>query len=89
MTGSARPLIAWAAFLLTLLCVVLAVVTMRANGLLLLGTVFLAIGVWATGAYRWSWWCADDETSRRLTAVDEELDFIDSVITDVEQLDRR
>lgn len=56
MTGSARPLIAWAALVLTLLCVVLAVVVGRANGLLVLATVFAVVFAWAVGAFtRWFW----------------------------------
>ena len=89
MTGSARPLIAWIALLFTVLCVVIAVVTMRANGVLILAGVFLAVWVWAIGAHRWSFWFADEEMSGRLGAVDEQIDFADSVMADVERLGRR
>lgn len=56
MTGSARPLIAWIALLLTLLCVVLAVVTLRANGLLVLALIFAAVFTWAVGAFSRGFW---------------------------------
>lgn len=56
MTGSARPLIAWVALLLTLLCVVLAVVTVRANGLLVMATIFAAVHAWAVGAHKKNFW---------------------------------
>lgn len=86
MTGSARPLIAWAALLLTLLFVVLAVVAGRANGLLVLATVFAGVFVWALGAHRASWWVADEEASRRYDAIDAEIDFVDSVLSDIGSL---
>ncbi|WP_181158123.1 hypothetical protein [Microbacterium sp. MYb64] len=56
MTGSARPLIAWVALLLALLCVVLAVVTMRANGLLVMALIFAAAFAWAVGAFTRGFW---------------------------------
>lgn len=56
MTGSARPLIAWVALLLTLLCVVLAVVTMRANGLLVLALLFTVVFTWAVGGFTRGFW---------------------------------
>lgn len=88
-TGTARPLIAWAALLLTVLCVVLAVITTRANGLLILATVFLVVWVWAIGAHRRSWWLADDATSRRLDDVDQDIAFIESVDADLAALTRK
>ncbi|UGS27616.1 hypothetical protein K8F61_05350 [Microbacterium resistens] len=60
-TGSARPLIAWVSLLLTLLCLVLALVGMRANGLLLLATVFAVVLVWAVGGFRSDFWAGRDE----------------------------
>ncbi|MBS1674451.1 MAG: hypothetical protein JSS74_10850 [Actinobacteria bacterium] len=59
------------------------------NGVLVIGTVSLGVAIWATGAWRWSWWCADEVTSRRLGAVDRELDFIESVNADIDSLNRR
>lgn len=56
MTGSARPLIAWAAFLLTFLCVVGAVVSMRANGLLVLALLFTVVFTWAIGGFTRGFW---------------------------------
>ena len=56
MIGSARVVIAAAAFLLALLCVVLAFVAGVANGLLILATVFAVIFAWAVGALRASFW---------------------------------
>lgn len=56
MTGTARPVIAWIALLLTVLCVVLAVVTMRANGLLVLALIFAFTFAWAVGALTRAFW---------------------------------
>lgn len=56
MTGSARPLIAWVSLLLTLLCVVLAVVVGRANGLLILALFFTAVFTWAVGGFTRQFW---------------------------------
>lgn len=54
--GSARPLIAVASLLLTVLCLVLVVVRMQADGVLILATVFAGVHVWAIGAHRKSFW---------------------------------
>lgn len=51
-TGSARPLIALASAVLTLLCVALAVALGVANGLLLLATIFVVVHAWALGFIR-------------------------------------
>lgn len=51
-TGSARPLIALASALLTLLCVALAFVFGVANGLLILATIFVVVHAWALGFIR-------------------------------------
>lgn len=59
--GSARPLIAWVSLLLTALCLVLALVTVRANGLLLLATIFAVVLVWAVGGFRSDFWAGRDE----------------------------
>lgn len=56
VTGSARPIIAWASGLLTLLCVALAFVAGVANGLLLLATIFAAIAIWALGGFSRQLW---------------------------------
>lgn len=88
-TGTARPLIAWVAFTLTVLCVVLAIIAGRANGLLVLATLFLFTGIWAIGAFRATWWVADPATSRRLDTLDAELDFIESVQADLATLTRK
>ena len=60
MTGSARPLIAWAALLLAVLCVVVAFVTMRANGVLILATLFVLVFTWAVGGFRRDFWTRSD-----------------------------
>lgn len=46
--GSALPLIQWASYMLTLLCISLTFVRMQVDGVLLLGTIFLAVSFWAT-----------------------------------------
>ena len=51
-------LIAWASGLLALLCVVLVVVTLRANGLLILATIFAAVFAWSVGAFNRNFWSA-------------------------------
>jgi len=43
-------LIAWASFVLVLVCVVAAVVAGRANALLVLASVFVGVFWWASGA---------------------------------------
>lgn len=80
MTGSAMPLIRWASGLLTLLCVVLAVITGVANGLLVLATIFAAVFAWANGAFTSGFWVAE---------MPDELDFIESVQADINTLDKR
>lgn len=82
-----HPRIAWVAALVTVACVAAAVVTMRANGLLILAMAGLAVFVWAVGAHHRDWWFEDDDTSRRLAAVDAELDFIESVRGDLRSLE--
>lgn len=54
--GSALTLISYASFLLTLLCVVLAVVVGVANGLLLLATIFAATFAWSVGFFNRAYW---------------------------------
>ena len=49
-------MIAWIALLLTVLCVVLAVMTMRANGLLVLALIFAFTFTWAVGALTRAFW---------------------------------
>ncbi|MGF3055651.1 hypothetical protein [Microbacterium sp. YY-01] len=51
-----RVVIAWAALVLALLCLVLVVVSLRANGVLLLGTGFVAVFVWAVGGFTRDFW---------------------------------
>lgn len=48
--------IRYASFLLTLLCVVLAVVAGAANGLLLLATIFAATFAWSVGFFNRAYW---------------------------------
>lgn len=55
-TGSARMVIGMAAFMLTLLCVVITVVTWTVNAVAVLGTVFLIVFIWAIGAHRRAFW---------------------------------
>lgn len=65
MTGSARPLIAWASGLLALLCVGLALVQMRANGVLILASLFTLITWWAVfGTRRSSMPAVSNESSQ-------------------------
>lgn len=54
--GAALPIIRWASLLLTLLCVALTLVTLRANGLLVLASLFLAVHLWAAGAFTRRFW---------------------------------
>lgn len=86
MIGSARPLIAWASALLVLLCVTIAVVTWRANGVLILAVCFLSVFAWSVDAFSPAAWFADEETSRRLETVDQELDFIEDVRIELQRL---
>ena len=56
-TGSARPIIAWAALMLTLLCLVpVFTVTHNRDGLLLLATIFGLVYAWALGAFTKQFW---------------------------------
>lgn len=71
--GTARALILHASVLLAAVCVVITVVTLKANGVLVLGTIFAAVALWAAGVFRVSSWIEDEETSRRLSAVDADL----------------
>ncbi len=48
--------IGMAAFMLTLLCVVITVVTWTVNGVAVLGTAFLIVFIWAIGAHRQAFW---------------------------------
>lgn len=69
--GSALPLIRLASLVLTLLCVVVAWVTVRANGVLVLATVFAAIHLGSWGVFTRAWWVSDDPEYAR---IDDELD---------------
>lgn len=84
-----RRVVAWTAAVLALFCVVLAVATMRANGLLVLATLLAVVHAWAVGALRASFWVADAETSARLTAADEDIDRVESAVADIRALGRR
>lgn len=55
-TESARPLIAWAALLLALICVAAAFATGMRNGVLVLGTVFAVVFIWAVGGFTRAFW---------------------------------
>lgn len=88
MIGSARPLIAWASLLLTAVCLLVVVVTMRANGILVLATLFAAVFAWAIGAFTRSFWVADERTSSRLDDVDREIAFVESVHAELRVLDQ-
>lgn len=77
----------WSSALLTLLCVACALVSGVWNSLLILALVFLLVHWWAVGAFTWAYWCADADTSARLAAVDEQLDFEEAVIGDLSSLD--
>lgn len=54
--GSALPLIRLASGLLTVLCLVVVWVTLTANGVLLLATVFAAIFLWSFGVFTRAFW---------------------------------
>lgn len=54
--GSAWALLQWSSGLLALLCAVLAVVALQANGLLVLATIFAAIYIWSVGAHQSTFW---------------------------------
>lgn len=51
-TGSVRVVIGMASLYLTVLCLVITFVTWTVNGVTVLGTVFVAVFVWAIGAHR-------------------------------------
>lgn len=57
-TGSARVVIAMAAFNLTLLCVAIMVITRTVNAVGILALFFLAVYIWAVGAHRLAYWVA-------------------------------
>lgn len=71
MIGSARVVIAAVAALLTLICVVVAWVTLTANGVLVLAVVFLAVTIWAVGGFRRAFWVGRGPSDRsRLDRLD-------------------
>ncbi|GAA3948230.1 hypothetical protein GCM10022383_27500 [Microbacterium soli] len=51
-TGSALVVIQYASLLLTVLCLVVVWVSMRANGVLLLATIFCAVFAWSCSGRR-------------------------------------
>ena len=71
MIGSALPLIRLVSALLALVCFVTVLVTMRANGVLLLGTGAVAVLLWSFGAFTRDFWFSDDPAYAR---IDAELD---------------
>lgn len=68
-------------------CVALAWVRMQADGVLVLGTVLFVAWLAACGMF--TGWMADDETSARWSAVDEEIRFAEDVRADIARLDAR
>lgn len=80
--------IRWASGLIALLCMVLVLVRMRADGVLVLATVFVAVWFWSCGVFSRAFWVADAGTSERLAVVDEEIRFADSVGRDLDRLTR-
>lgn len=54
--GSALPLIRLASGLLTALCLVIVWVSMTANGVMVIATIFAAIFLWSIGAYTRGFW---------------------------------
>ena len=46
--GSALPIVQFSTAMLTLLCVVLVIARMKADAVLLIGTITLAVCIWAT-----------------------------------------
>lgn len=68
--GSALPLIRLVSLLLTLLCVVVAWVTLRANGVLVLAAIFAVIFLWSCGVFTREFWVAD-EVPGSLSRLDE------------------
>lgn len=78
----------WALAILAFLFIAAAWVRLQADGVLLIGTVLFVAWLWSCGALSRDFWVADDATSARLAAVDEELRFTESVKADLELLDR-
>lgn len=71
MGGLVRALVAWTAFLICVLSMVITIVTLRVDGVTVIGAVAFAVWVWGIGAHRRDWWSTDDP---QLAEVDHELE---------------
>lgn len=70
-------------------CTVATWVRGQADGLLLLGTLLFFVWLGACGVFTRSWWVAGPELSARLSAVDEDIRFVEDVRADVARLESR
>ena len=94
-----RKIIAACSLFLLIECLVATFVTVRANGVMVLATVFLVIWIIAIGAHRKSWWFPATEPAAEPAAVEPQIyidphirdrrDFIASVEADIVALTRK
>lgn len=76
----------YAAGMVAVLCLVITFVTLTVDGVTVLGTLAFGVWLWTFGVFTRDFWIADAETSARLSAVDESLDFEESVLGDLSHL---
>lgn len=79
----------WASGMLAVLCFVIVLVRMSADGVLVLGTVFFVAWLATFGVFTWAFWFPTEEVSEQLSASDQELDLIASVQADLAALDQQ
>lgn len=84
-----RTGIAYSSLFAAVSAVVQAWVSMRADGVLVLGTVCFVVFLWACGVFTRAFWMADAGLSARLSAVDEDIRFADDVRADIARLESR
>lgn len=71
MIGSALPLIRLASAVMAVVCFAIVFVTMRANGMLVLGTAAFVVMLWTFGVFTRDFWVSDDPEYGR---IDQELE---------------
>ena len=84
-----RTLLQVVSFALWAACLVVTWATGVVNGVAVLMVLFLVVFLWSCGAFSRAFWVADDVTSERLTVVDEQVRFIESVRATAARLESR
>ena len=80
--------IRYAAGMIAVLCWAITFITLTVDAVAILGTLAVAAWLWTFGVFTVAFWVGDSETNDRLAAVDDSLDFEESVLGDLDSIDR-